>query len=103
MSTASSPNLAVCWKDERIPYAELDGLTNQLAQTLRAHGCQPGDRVAVLIPNSPNALFAVLGILKAGCVAVPLDLATPAPQLNRVIGKPYIAFYRFILFITSMP
>lgn len=79
--------LAVCWKDERIPYSELDRLTNQLAQTLRAHRCRPGDRVAVLIPNSPNVLFAVLGILKAGCVAVLVDLATPICQLAELLDE----------------
>ena len=84
-AAARPEQLAICWKEERIPYGEVDRLTNQLAQTLRAHGCHPGDQVAVLIPNSPNALFAVLGILKAGCVAVPLDLATPAPQLAKLL------------------
>ena len=89
---ARQEHLAVCWKDERIPYAELDGLTNQLAQTLRAHGCHPGDRVSVLMPNSPNALFAILGILKAGCVAVPIDSTTPAIQLAEILGESRPSF-----------
>ena len=84
---ARPEHLAVYWKEERIPYAELDRLTNQLAQTLRAEGCHPGDRVLVLIPNSPNALFAILGILKAGCVAVPLDITTSAKQLSDIMGE----------------
>ena len=85
-AAARPEQLAICWKGERISYGEVDRLTNQLAQTLRAHGCHSGDQVALLIPNSPNALFAVLGILKAGCVAVPLDLATPAPQLAKLLN-----------------
>lgn len=84
---ARPEHLAVCWKDERIPYGELDRLTNQLAQTLRAHSCHPGDRVAVLMPNSPNALFAILGILKAGCVAVPIDITTPTNQLAEIVRE----------------
>lgn len=84
-ASAQPEHCAIGWKEERIPYGELDRLTNQLAQTLRAHGCHPGDRVAVLIPNSPNALFAVLGILKAGCVAVPLDLSMPTRLLAEVL------------------
>lgn len=76
---ASRPEgVAICWKDELIPYGELDRVANQLAHTLRNHGCLFGDRVAVLIPNSANALLAVLGILKAGCIAVPIDVTTPA-------------------------
>ncbi len=86
-AAARPDHLAVCWRDEQIPYAELDRLTNQLAQTLRAHGCHPGDRIAVLMPNSANALFAVLGILKAGCIAVPIDNTTPTHQLSEILGE----------------
>lgn len=78
--------IAVCWKDETIPYGELDRLSNQLARTLRGHGCKSGDRVAVLIPNSANALFAILGILKAGCVAMPIDVTTPAAQVADLLS-----------------
>ena len=86
-ATARPEQLAICWKEERIPYGEVDRLTNQLAQSLWAHGCHPGDRVAVMIPNSPNAIFSVLGILKAGCVAVPFDLAMPVPQLAALFNE----------------
>ena len=78
--------IAVCWKDETIPYGELDRVANQLAHTLRAHDCQFGDRVAVLIPNSANALLAILGILKAGCVAVPIDVTAPATQVTELLN-----------------
>ena len=78
--------IAVCWKDETIPFGELDRVANQLAHTLRGHGCQFGDRIAVLIPNSANALMAMLGILKAGCVAVPIDVAAPAAQVIELLN-----------------
>lgn len=82
---ARAERVAICWKDERIPYGEFDRITNQLAQMLRIHGCRPGDRVVVMIPNSPNALFAVLGILKAGCVAVPVDVTMPAIRTAKIL------------------
>lgn len=85
-AAARPEHLAVCWKDERIPYAEIDQLTNQLAHTLRGTGGQPGDRVVVLIPNSANAVIAVLGILKAGCVAVPIDITTPTARLAEILS-----------------
>jgi acyl-CoA synthetase (AMP-forming)/AMP-acid ligase II len=84
-SAARPDHWALCWKEERIPYGELDRLTNQLAQALRAHGGHSGDRVVVLIPNSANALFAVLGILKAGCIAVPIDITTPTKRLAEIL------------------
>lgn len=86
-AAARPEHLAVCWKEESIPYGEIDRLTNQLAQTLRAHGCHPGDRVSVLMPSSANALFSILGILKAGCVAVPIDITTPTKVLAEIQGE----------------
>lgn len=85
-AAARPEHLAVCWKDERIPYAEIDRLTNQLAHTLRGIGGQPGDRIVVLMPNSPNALMGVLGILKAGCVAVPIDITTPTARMAEILS-----------------
>ncbi len=87
-SAAARPEgIAVYWKDETVPYGELDRLTNQIAHTLRANGCKSGDRVAMLIPNSANAIFAMLGILKAGCIAVPLDTTTPAARMAEILGE----------------
>ncbi|MFM9964227.1 MAG: AMP-binding protein [Planctomycetaceae bacterium] len=83
---ARPDGIAVCWKDEKIPYGELNRLANQLAHTLRAHGCQFGDRVAVLMPNSANALLAILGTLKAGCIAVPIDVTTPVAQVSNLLN-----------------
>ena len=83
---ARPEHVAIVWKDERIPYGELDRLTNQVAQALRAKACLPGDRVAVLMPNSPNSLIAILGILKAGCVAVPLNITASARLLNDILS-----------------
>lgn len=86
-ATARPDHVAIVWNDERIPYGELDRLTNQVAQALRANGCRPGDRVSVLMPNSPNALIAVLGILKAGCVAVPLDITASGSLLSEILTE----------------
>lgn len=85
-AAARPDGIAVCWKDEAIPYGELDRVSNQLAHTLRRHGCQFGDRVAVLIPNSANAVLAMLGILKAGCVVVPIDVTAPPIQVIELIN-----------------
>ena len=85
-ATARPEHVAIVWKDERIPYGELDRLTNQVAQALRANGCCPGDRVSVLMPNSPNTLIAILGIVKAGGVAVPLDISASVNLLNDILS-----------------
>jgi amino acid adenylation domain-containing protein len=76
---------AVVAQDERLTYGELDARSNRLARLLKAAGCRRGDRVCLLMPNSPTALVAILGIYKADCIFVPLDPSSPAPQLHRVL------------------
>ena len=47
---------AVVLGDLRLTYAQLWGHTKQYAQVLRDHGVGPGDKVALLLPNTPHFL-----------------------------------------------
>jgi amino acid adenylation domain-containing protein len=78
---------AVVLNDQRMTYGELDTLSNQLARTLWRAGCRRGDRVCLLIPKSPLAIVGIIGIYKAGCVYVPLDSASPAVRLLKIINS----------------
>ncbi|MBB6674470.1 long-chain-fatty-acid--CoA ligase [Cohnella nanjingensis] len=51
-------------------YAELAKRAARLANALRGLGIEKGDRVAILLPNCPQAVVAYYGILMAGAVAV---------------------------------
>jgi len=64
---------AVVGEDGTLTYGELEEYSNRLARTLRMEGCRRGDRVAVLMPKSARTVATFIGILKAGCVYVPLD------------------------------
>lgn len=46
---------------------------NQVANALQTAGVTPGTRVGVILPQRPETLFANLGILRAGAIAVPLS------------------------------
>ena len=46
-------------------------------------GVGPGDRVAIAWPTSVDFVVAYLGVLAAGCVAVPLNPNSPAAELGR--------------------
>lgn len=56
-----------------ISYAELDRLSDRFAALLHGHGVRSGDRVAVFLPNCPQFMVAFFGILKLGCVHVPVN------------------------------
>lgn len=77
--------IAVVDGDRRISYGELDELSDRLAAALRQAGCRRGDRVGLLAPHGAEAVFGLLGVYKAGCVAVPLDSAGPAARLGRTL------------------
>ena len=70
---------------ENLTYAELDAQSNQLAHLLREGGCQKGDRVCLLMPKSPEAILGMIGALKAGCMHVPIDSASPAARIARIV------------------
>lgn len=59
--------------DRTLTYAEVDELASRVAGGLRAAGLEPGDKVAVQLPNVPEFVCAYFGILKAGLVMVPIN------------------------------
>ena len=78
-------SVAVVLRNQTLTYGELDRRSNQLARLLKASGCEKGDRVAFAIPKSPTALVAVIGILKADCIHVPIDTASPAARVAKIL------------------
>ncbi|KAF2658030.1 hypothetical protein K491DRAFT_593966 [Lophiostoma macrostomum CBS 122681] len=61
-------------------YAELDAEGNRVANLLLSYNALPGDIVGICFDKCPQASFASLGILKAGCSFVALDPAAPAAR-----------------------
>ncbi len=65
-----------------VSYAELEARAARVARALRAAGVRPETRVGVCVEPSADLLAAVLGVLAAGGVFVPLDPAYPAERLR---------------------
>ncbi|MEX0281227.1 MAG: AMP-binding protein [Arenibacterium sp.] len=62
--------------DQRaVSYAELDRQSARFANLLAGQGIKPGDRVAGLLPRTPDLLVVILGTLRAGAVYQPLFTA----------------------------
>lgn len=64
---------AIDFLDKHTTYNELGDLTDRFAKGLQSLGIKRGDRVALLLPNTPYAVIAYYGILKAGGVVVNLN------------------------------
>jgi len=64
---------ALLFKGARVTYRELDRQTDALAAALAGLGVKKGDRIALLMPNSPQAVIGQIGAWKAGAVASPIN------------------------------
>jgi len=65
-------HLAADGSVERISFDELKRRSNQLANVFRAHGIGRGDRIGVLLAQSPETAIAHIAAYKLGAIAVPL-------------------------------
>jgi long-chain acyl-CoA synthetase len=63
-------NPALIFKGNVLDYRELNELSDRLAACLAAMGVKKGDRVSIIMPNSPQFVIAFYGILKAGGIVV---------------------------------
>jgi amino acid adenylation domain-containing protein len=76
---------ALVWKGVRMTYGELEDTSNRLANLLVNAGCEPGDRVGLLMPKRPMTIVSMLAALKAGAIYVPLDPTDPGQRLARTL------------------
>lgn len=67
-------NLRADGTTEPISFGALRAASNRLANALVAHGVAPGDRVAILLPQTPEAAVSHIAIYKLGAIAVPLAI-----------------------------
>src|SRR5262245_44286221 len=68
----SPEGVAFKWAGAEVTYGQLDRSSSQAAKLLEGLGLEPGDRLALMLPNVPEFATAYYGGLKAGGVIVPL-------------------------------
>ncbi|MEV0093059.1 AMP-binding protein [Streptomyces sp. NPDC050738] len=85
-SVARTPDHpAVAYFDGRLSYRETDALSDSVAGHLAAEGIRQGDRVAIMLQNSPHFVLALLGAWKAGAVVVPLNPMYKSGEVGHVL------------------
>jgi acyl-CoA synthetase (AMP-forming)/AMP-acid ligase II len=65
-----------------LTYQQLSDQIEQLAARMRGTGLQPGDVVALVLPNGPAFVVVMLALVRARLVAAPLDPAYPTFELR---------------------
>ncbi|WP_232685657.1 long-chain-fatty-acid--CoA ligase [Halobacterium zhouii] len=77
---------AVVYEDHEFSYAELWTQTGRFAAALRDHGVEPGDAVAVYLPNLPQFVAAFHGTLRAGGVVIPMNPQYKSREISHLLG-----------------
>jgi long-chain acyl-CoA synthetase len=70
---------------ERYTYAELRRMAESVGRALSESDVRPGARCSLLGNNSARWVAAYLGVITAGCVAVPLDTAFKPKQIATLL------------------
>jgi acyl-CoA synthetase (AMP-forming)/AMP-acid ligase II len=83
-----TPNRVVITDEngKKTTYAELHQKTDQLAMALLELGIQPGDRIAIQLPNCSELILSLMGAAKASIIPVFCHMPYSAYDLDYVIG-----------------
>lgn len=72
---------AVILHEHRLTYGELLAAIHRTANVLRAKGIQRGDKVAMMLPNTPHFPIVYYAILHVGATVVPVNVLLTAPEI----------------------
>src|SRR5262249_41767659 len=81
----SPESIAVASLQGKLTYRQLNERANKLARYLIEAGVEPETRVGVCMRRSPDLIVALMGIVKAGGVYVPLDAAYPRERFDLML------------------
>jgi long-chain acyl-CoA synthetase len=78
--------VAVTFNEIHFTYSELNERVNRFAHALLRLGVEKGDRVALLLVNSPTYVFAFFAVVKLGAVVVNLSVGIQGEELARCLN-----------------
>jgi len=73
------------FKKRKMSYAEVQKLSDEFAAALAANGVKKGDRVAIIMPNCPQAIICRWGAWKAGAILVHLNPMYTESELEHAL------------------
>lgn len=79
--------IALIAKEGRYSYRELDQMGNRIANALIAEGIEKGDRIAIFLDNSVEAVVSLFGVLKAGGIFLMINPTTKTEKLTYILNN----------------
>jgi long-chain acyl-CoA synthetase len=87
-TTRLRPNhTALIFKGRHLSYSKLEKLSDAFANSLVKVGVKKGDRVALLLPNTPQSVITQLGVWKAGGIAAPINPLYTEYELEHLLNE----------------
>lgn len=80
-ASARPDHPGVVTRGEELSWGHVDQRVDRAARALHERGLAKGDRVALLVGNSPEFVVSYFGVLRAGLVAVPLTTSSTVPEV----------------------
>lgn len=87
-STERYPDkVALVHKNLRLTYSQIDRMANSLANALLNLGIEKGDRVAIFMDNSIEAVISIFGALKASAAFMVINHTTKTEKLQYIMNN----------------
>ena len=83
---ASPESIAILYEQRRISYAELRDLTLAIARGLNVSGVGRGERVALLLNDSPEFISAFIATSSYRAIAVPINMALRLDEQRAILN-----------------
>lgn len=93
-------SVALVYEHQQLSYQALNQAANQLSHYLITLGIKPAARVGIYLERSSEMLIALLAVLKAGAIYIPLDPTFPTQRLQFMLHDAEISL---LLSHTSLP
>ena len=81
----STSSVAVLYEGRQITYAELSEQVLRFAAVLDALNLSAGDRIAILLNDSPKFIESFISICCTGTIAVPINMALPLEEQRKIL------------------
>jgi len=89
---ATPGDLAVVCGNGRMTYKELDEYSDKVASTLRESGVMTNEIISIEGKKSVATIGGIIGILKAGCAYLPIDMQYPIERIKYMLSDANVRF-----------
>ena len=90
---------AVIYEDRKMSYPEVASAARRVANMLTAKGIGKGDKVAMMLPNTPHFPIIYYGILLTGATVVPVNVLFTDSEIEHYLtDSEAVLFFAFTMF-----